>query len=181
MLQNISCVTSVTCDNDDMYVKIFSRILDSSIADDPKLRHFFMDLLLLSDPEGNVIMTPSAIANRTRAELREVEWGLKELQKPEAVSLSPAEEGRRIVPLEGHGYGWRIVNYQQYRDYKTAKEMREASAERVRRWREKHGKSNPNKRHPTNGALTGEAAALAAERHGHTKGYDSIAAKRKGT
>jgi hypothetical protein len=153
-----------------MYVKIFSQILDSSLADNRPLRHFFMDLLLLSDPDGNVIMTPIAIANRTRAELKEVEWALAELQKPDAGSLSPAEEGRRIIPLEGHGYGWSIVNYQQYRDYKTAKEMREASAERVRKWREK-------KRNHSGGALKGESAAIRADENGHTKGYDAILAE----
>jgi hypothetical protein len=120
-----------------MYVKIFSQILDSSLADDRKLRHFFMDLLLLSDPDGNVIMTPNAIATRIRAGVEEAEWGLTQLQKPDSGSLSKENEGRRLVPLEGHGYGWRIVNYHTYRDYKTAKEMREASAARVKKWREK--------------------------------------------
>lgn len=123
-----------------MYVKIFSQILDSSLADDRRLRHFFMDLLLLSDPDGNVIMTPNAIATRIRADVKEVEWGLVELQKPDPGSLSKEHDGRRLVPLDGHGYGWRIVNYHIYRDYKTAKEMREASAARVRKWREKNAK-----------------------------------------
>lgn len=120
-----------------VYVKLFNQILDSSLAENRKLRHFFIDLLLCSDPEGNVIMTPEAISRRTKAPVDEVEWGLKELQKPDRGSLSETENGRRIVALGGHGYGWKIVNYEAYRDLKTAKEMRDKTAERVRKYREK--------------------------------------------
>jgi hypothetical protein len=128
--------------NNLMYVKLFNQILDSSIAKNPKLRHFFIDLLLCSDPDGNVIMTKDAIAQRIRCSIEEVEWGIKELEKPEDGSLSLTEGGRRIIPLEGHGYGWKVVNYTLYRDYKTAKQMRDATAERVRRCREKKKTSN---------------------------------------
>ena len=153
-----------------MYVKIFSQILDSSLADNPKLRHFFMDLLLLSDPDGNLIMTPRAISNRIRMTFSEVEWGLGELQKPDKKSLSLAHEGRRLIPLEGHGYGWHIVNYQLYRDYKTAKEMREATAERVRRWRE-----NRAKKYPVGGTpLPGEAEYVEAVKAGDQVKADKI-------
>ena len=120
-----------------MYVKLFNRILDSSLADNRKLRHFFVDLLLCSDADGNVIMTKDAIARRIRAEISEVEWGLDELLKPEADSLNPDHEGRRILPLDGHGYGWKILNFEFYRDMKNAQQLREASAERVRRHRAK--------------------------------------------
>lgn len=129
-----------------MYVKLYSQILDSSIADNRKLRHFFTDLLLCSDRDGNVLMTDEAIARRTRAPIEEVRWGLQELQKPEARSLTPAHEGRRIIPLEGHGYGWKIVNYETYRDYKSAAQMRADTAERVRRFRQRrarNGKLSP--------------------------------------
>lgn len=124
-----------------MYVKLFNRILESSIARDRKLRHFFIDLLLLSDPDGNVIMTKAAIGLRIGATIDEVEWGLRELMKPDPESLHPEHEGRRVMPLEGHGYGWKIVNYAAYRDLKTSKQLREETAERVRRHRaKKNGK-----------------------------------------
>lgn len=159
-----------------MYVKIFSQILDSSLADDPKLRHFFMDLLLLSDPDGNVIMTPVAIANRTRSELSHVQWALEELQKPDRHSLTPDCDGRRIVPLEGHGYGWKIVNYHIYRDYKTAKEMRKASAERVKRWRENNKKKGKNGASEYVGETPRERAYVEAEGNGDHAECDRIAA-----
>lgn len=141
-----------------MYVKIFNRILDSSLADNPKLRHFFIDLLLCADPDGNIIMTKRAIAHRIRATEEEVEWALGELQKPDNESLTPDRHGRRIEPLPGHGYGWRVVNFRAYHDLKTANDLRAATAERVRRHREKHKKGGT--------PLTNEGAANKAEEDG---------------
>lgn len=150
-----------------MYVKLFNRILDSSIADNRKLRHFFTDLLLCSDSDGNVIMTKSAIANRIRASIEEVEWGMEELMKPEEGSLTPEHDGRRLVPLEGHGYGWKIVNFEAYRDLRSAEEMRRQTKERVARWREKQKeKSNAPKKIRRGKPLTGEAIVEAARRRG---------------
>ncbi len=123
-----------------MYVKLYNQILDSSIADNRKLRHFFIDLLLCSDPDGNVIMTNKAISLKIRAPIEEVEWGLRELQKKDESSLTPENDGRRIVKLDGHGYGWKIVNYELYRDFKTSKQLRESTAKRVREWRKSHTK-----------------------------------------
>lgn len=120
-----------------MYVKLFSKILDSSIADNRQLRHFFTDLLLCADGKGYVVMTEGALARRIGAALDEVRWGLAELQKPDQQSHSPGSEGRRIERLEGVGYGWRIINYEHYRAMKDADQLREATKERVRRHREK--------------------------------------------
>lgn len=120
-----------------MYVKVYNHILDSSLAENRKLRHFFIDLLLCSDPDGNVIMTKDAISRKIKAPMEEVEWGLRELMKKDGASFHGEEDGRRVVPLDGCGYGWKIVNYGIYRDLKTAQQMRQATAERVKRHRDK--------------------------------------------
>lgn len=119
-----------------MFVKLFTQILDSSIADDRRLRHFFTDLLLCADPKGYVMMTESAIARRIGTTLEEVEWGIAELEKPDPRSKTPDMEGRRIERLEGTGYGWRIINFEAYKFLKSADEMREKTKERVRKHRE---------------------------------------------
>jgi len=163
-----------------MYVKIHNQILDGSLANDRKLRHLFMDLLLCSDPDGNVMMTREAISLRIRAPLEEVDWGIVELQKPDAGSLSPTYEGRRIVRLDGHGYGWKIVNYEYYRDLKSERQRRDDTAERVRRFRERQalkeaGKAVPDGLTPkkrgrvrksAGGSLPGEQAYVQAQRGG---------------
>lgn len=120
-----------------MFVKLFQQILDSSIADDRRLRHFFTDLLLCADSTGLVMMTHGAIARRIGADLEEVEWGLNALMQPDPLSKTPDAEGRRIEALEGTGYGWRILNYEHYRAMKDAEQLRETTRERVRRFRAK--------------------------------------------
>jgi hypothetical protein len=119
-----------------MFVKLFTQILDSSIADDRRLRHFFTDFLLCADMRGFVIMTKSAISRRIGATLEEVEWGIAELQKPDPRSKTPDSQGARIEALDGAGYGWHIINFEAYRDLKSADDMREKTKERVRRFRE---------------------------------------------
>jgi hypothetical protein len=118
-----------------MFVKLFSQILDSSIADDRRLRHFFTDLLLCADAEGFVMMTEPAIARRIGATLEEVTWGIGELSKPDPRSKTPDHEGRRIERVDGSGYGWHILNYEHYRALKDATQMRESTKLRVRRHR----------------------------------------------
>lgn len=122
-----------------MFVKLFTGILDSSIASNRTLRHFFTDLLLCADAKGYVIMTKEAIAKRTGASLKEVEWGLKELQKPDPLSKTPGFDGKRVEPLPDSGYGWRIINYEAYRDIRDADQLREVTRKRVQRYREKQG------------------------------------------
>jgi len=118
-----------------MFVKLFQQILDSSIADDRKLRHFFTDLLLCADGEGYVIMTEMAIARRIGASLEEVEWGLAELQKPDPRSKTKDKRGCRIEPVQRAGYGWRIINYETYRAMRDADQLRETVRLRVRKHR----------------------------------------------
>lgn len=120
-----------------MYVRLYTKILDSSIASSRKLRHFFTDLLLCADPDGNILMTKAAIAKRIDASLEEVEWGLNVLLNPDPETHTTENQGRRIVALDGCGYGWKILNYEIYRDFKTAKELRDSTAERVRNYRER--------------------------------------------
>ncbi len=134
-----------------MFVKLFTQILDSSIADNRRLRHFFTDLLLCSDAKGFVMMTPTAIARRIGTTVEEVEWGLSELEKPDPHSKTPDYEGRRIMRLDGVGYGWLIINYESYRALKDGDQMREATKQRVKRFREKAKAENVT---PCNASVT---------------------------
>jgi hypothetical protein len=118
-----------------VYVKIFAQILDSTIARNTRLRRFFMDLLLLADREGHIVMPKDAIAHRLRVDIEEVEWGITELMKPDPESKNAILDGRRLMPIEDIGYGWRVVNYDLYRGLKDADELRQGTRERVARHR----------------------------------------------
>jgi hypothetical protein len=109
-----------------MYVKVFSQILDSSLAKDYSTRHIFMDLLVLADLDGVVDMTHEAIARRTNVPIDIISGAIAELESPDPDSRSDLEDGRRLVRLDDHrDWGWQIVNYDVYR------EMRDDAARRA--------------------------------------------------
>ena len=121
-----------------MYAKVFAQIFDSSIADNYALRHFFMDMLVLADPNGVVDMTPTAIAARTRIPLKEVKKHLEELESSDRESRTPDHDGRRIAKIDEHrSWGWCILNYDRFRKIATELQRREKTAARTRKWREK--------------------------------------------
>src|SRR5271165_6917461 len=98
-----------------MYAKVFSQILDSSLADDYQIRHVFEDLLKLADKTGVVDMTVRAVAARTGVPIEMVQRSIESLEKPDPESRTPDEEGRRIVRLDSHrSWGWKITNYEKY-------------------------------------------------------------------
>lgn len=99
-----------------MFAKVFSQILDSSIAEDFTVRHVFMDLLVIADSEGAVDMTIPAIARRTNVPVKIVKSAIEKLSEPDGESRSKTEDGRRIIPIDSHrDWGWIIVNYGHYR------------------------------------------------------------------
>lgn len=125
-----------------MYAKVFAQIFDSSIADDYKLRHFFMDLLVLADSEGVVDMTATAISARTRIPLCDVSGFLIALESPDLESRTADYEGRRIKKIDEHrSWGWVILNYDRFREIATEEQRRLKTRQRVRKHREKMVKS----------------------------------------
>lgn len=123
-----------------MYAKVFAQILDSSIADDYELRHFFTDLLILADLNGVVDMTPTAIAARTRIPHDKVVGFIARLAAPDLESRTPEHEGRRIILLDKHrSWGWLIVNYAKFRQIASEEQRREKTAARMRKLRAKDG------------------------------------------
>ncbi len=126
------------------FAKVFRQIFDSSIAEDPYVRHMFMDLLILADPDGVVDMTAGAIASRTRLPKEDVVRWLEALEAPDPESRTPDEDGRRIVRLDPNRcWGWRIVNYRRYRENATREMIRQAEAQRKRAFRQRRAASPP--------------------------------------
>lgn len=118
-----------------MYVKIFSRILDSSIWDeDNETRLLWITLLAKADWDGFVIATDHAIALAARLSDAATAKSLAVLQAPDPQSTSPACEGKRIEKVQG---GYLIVNYSAYRELVRRDHVREQTRLRVARHRER--------------------------------------------
>lgn len=79
-----------------MFAKVFSQIFDSTIAEDYKVRHIFMDLLVMADSDGVVDRTPEAISRVANVPLEHVKAGLLALSQPDKKSRTSDHDGRRI-------------------------------------------------------------------------------------
>jgi hypothetical protein len=146
-----------------MYVKIFAQIYDSSIAENYLVRFVFEDFLILADKHGHVDMTPGAIARRTNVPIDIVKEGIERLSSPDLESRSPEEEGRRIVLLDPHRpWGWRIVNYEQYRNIRDDEARKEYFREHKRMQRAQ-SKNVLDSQGQSNGVHNGSTISTKAE------------------
>lgn len=102
------------------YSKLFSSIVTSSVwmEDDKTLRVWFA-MLALTDAKGIVEGSVPGFANVARVTIPEMEHALQVLSSPDPYSRTPDNEGRRIEAIPG---GWRILNYQSYRERGQAKD-----------------------------------------------------------
>lgn len=120
-----------------LYAKVFTQILDSSLAEDYRTRHVFMDVLLLAE-NGILDMTREAIARRTNVPLEVINEALAKLEAPDPSSRDGTEDGRRLLPLDNHrDWGWIIVNWDKYEAIKTQQHRNNQARERKRRERER--------------------------------------------
>lgn len=115
-----------------MFAKIFESIYDGTLAEDWRALITFQQLLILSDAQGTVDMTPAAIARRTGIPLDIIEAGIEALERPDPYSRSPEMGGARIARLDEHReWGWFLVNHDRYRDRVSLAEKRDADRKRI--------------------------------------------------
>jgi hypothetical protein len=152
-----------------MFVKVFPSMYDGTLATRGPWQALvtFQQLLVLADPKGIVDMTPEAISRRTTIPLEIITAGIAALEQSDPESRSPGEDGRRIVRLSDHrSWGWRIVNYLNYRGIRDEEARREymANYQRERRANEKALASNVNTCKPQLAQAEGDAEADAESR-----------------
>lgn len=115
-----------------MYAKVFRQIYDSTLAEDWRSLVTFQQLLVLADSDGVVDMTPSAIHRITNIPKDIIDAGIEKLQQPDPVSRSSTEDGKRIIPIDSdRPWGWRIVNYEYYRNLASREDKREKDRQRI--------------------------------------------------
>lgn len=112
----------------DTFAPIFSKIVDSSLWDEPDhVVKVFLTMLAKKDFDHVVRANAYNISKWSRKTEKEVLEALKVLSSPDKKRLEPqAHEGRRIQKVEG---GWLVLNGGHYR--KMAQEV----SERVRKAR----------------------------------------------
>lgn len=120
------------------FSKVFSTMWGGSLYGRFEASAVFMVLLSLCNRDGVVDMTPEAIAGATGWPLKIIRKGIDELAAADERSRTPDEEGRRILLIDDHrDWGWRITNYQKYRDQMRSMERREYLRQAKQKEREK--------------------------------------------
>lgn len=111
-----------------MYGKLFAQMFDGTLGTNGPWQALvtFQQLIILANKNGEVDITLGALSRRTTIPESILEVGIRELLKPDSGSRSPAEQGRRIVPVDpNRDWGWRLVNYDHYRRIRTEEDRRE--------------------------------------------------------
>ena len=120
-----------------MFGKIFESIYDGTLVADWRALVTFQQLIVLSDSNGIVDMTPHAIAARTGIPIEHIEAGLKILENPDPYSRTPDNEGRRIDLIDDHRpWGWTIVNHTMYKELISREDKKNKDRERIAKKRE---------------------------------------------
>jgi len=120
------------------YSKLFSSIVHSTIwREDNATRLVWITMLALCDQDGIVEASIPGLADAARVSLPECERALALLSSADPYSRSKEENGRRILDVPG---GWRLVNYETYRDRSSKEEKRRKDAERQARHRDRRAR-----------------------------------------
>lgn len=148
------------------FAKVHSSLWDGTLGQRPDVWPLFVFLLCNADARGRVDMTPEAISARSGLSLEVVRLGLVHLESEDAGSRSPVEGGRRIVRLDTHrDWGWRIVNYQRYREIRDPDERRRQTREAMRRHRSKPSLATVSHGEPRLAQAEAEAEAVKKNQH----------------
>jgi hypothetical protein len=112
-----------------MYGKLFASMYDGSLVGGKfpwQALVTLQQMIILSDKDGVIDMTLSALHRKTGIPLEILEVGIEALKQPDPDSRTPTFEGRRIVPLdETRAWGWLVVNKEQYAKMRDPAERRE--------------------------------------------------------
>ena len=120
------------------YTPIFGSVFKGSLAGKFPDLPLWLVILALADKNGHVDCHPSYIAMVSGIPVDLVADCIQRFCEPDPHSRTPDDDGRRLTPLEGVGFGWAIVNHGKYREKarlsaKSAREVADGSnAERVR-------------------------------------------------
>lgn len=121
------------------YTKLFGSIVRSTIWGEPNhVRIVWVTMLALADRDGRIEASVPGLAHEARVNLAECREALSLFLAPDPDSRTKAHDGRRIEEIPG---GWRLLNYEVYREKMSRDDQREKAAERKRRQRERERNS----------------------------------------
>lgn len=131
------------------YVKLFGSILDSTIwRTPPAVTKVWIAMIAMADRYGEVMASLPGLADRARVPRATCEKALRIFMAPDRDSRTESDDGRRIERIDG---GWRVLNYEKYREMDGLSDRRKKDAERQRRY---YGRQKTGVSRDTHASLT---------------------------
>jgi|GEM_PF-1894219 len=131
-----------------MYGKLFTSFFYGSIMmKELHVRYTLMSLFALCDAGGYIDIHPRQIAAMIGIDESQVRDAIDQLSQPDPDSRSTDEEGRRLIPIR-ETFGWKLVNFEKYRELSRESDRREYMKKYMREMRKpvSKGKKDVNSR-----------------------------------
>lgn len=132
------------------YTPIFDSVFHGSLCGKFPDLPLWLVLLALADKNGDIDCHPSYIATVSGISQDLVESCIARFCEPDPSSRTPDHDGRRLLPIDGRGFGWRVINHSKYREkarkmaFDQARQADGRNAERMRERREAN-KTDPTR------------------------------------
>ncbi len=108
------------------WTPLYQQIIGSSIWEaKDHIRIAWITLLAVANKEGVAAVTVSGLARLANISLENADDALKVLSAPDTDTLTQLHEGRRIERCED---GWKLLNFQKYREKAKKAALREYNA-----------------------------------------------------
>ncbi len=141
------------------FTKLHSGILTSTIwCEDPATKVVWITLLAMADQNGEVESTIPGLAKDAHVSVEETERAIAKFLSPDKYSRTPDEQGRRIEIIDD---GWRLLNYQKYRDKLSKEDRNKRNAARQQRYRDRKARNADCNASVTSDGLSRQAEAVA--------------------
>jgi hypothetical protein len=98
------------------YTPVFKSVFTGTLFGKYPDLPLWLVLLAMADKNGVVDAHPGYISASCGIHQDEVEDCIRRFCEPDPSSRTPDDDGRRLRPLEGKGFGWCIVNHGKYRE-----------------------------------------------------------------
>jgi hypothetical protein len=98
------------------YTPIFDSVFQGSLCGKWPDIGIWALMLAMQDKNGEIDAHPSYIAMVTGCPVEQVEQCIRRFCEPDPSSRTPDEDGRRLIPIPGRGFGWTVVNHRKYRE-----------------------------------------------------------------
>jgi hypothetical protein len=130
----------------DGYTKLLGSLIHSTIwREADHVRLVWITMLAIVNRDGIVEASVPGLADAARVTLEQCEDALSKLAKPDKYSRSREHDGRRIGDVPG---GWRLLNYESYRERMSTEDQRDKAAKRQQRFRQNHPKPRTSPERP---------------------------------